>query len=180
MLRRYHPWSALLLLCGSLLLAGCSASPVIADPTGLAFVDRVLAFLANPNVAYLLLVLGLLAVIAEIATPGTIGPGVAGAIMLLLSLFGLLQLPTNWLGVLLILVGVTMLLLDINAPGFILSIGGIIAFLFGSLLLFGGFGDDVPRSVADIDGPDSLEKVREWKKAQKAAKRDKQGRPAPA
>jgi uncharacterized HhH-GPD family protein len=44
----------------------------------------------------------------------------------------------------------------------------------------GAFGDDVPRSVADIDGPESLEKVREWKKAQKAAKRDKQGRPAPA
>jgi uncharacterized HhH-GPD family protein len=44
----------------------------------------------------------------------------------------------------------------------------------------GVFGDGVPRSVADIDGPESLEKVREWKKAQKAAKRDKQGRPAPA
>jgi uncharacterized HhH-GPD family protein len=41
----------------------------------------------------------------------------------------------------------------------------------------GRFGDDVPRSVADIDGPEALAKVREWKKAQKAAKRDKQGRP---
>jgi uncharacterized HhH-GPD family protein len=40
----------------------------------------------------------------------------------------------------------------------------------------GAFGDDVPRSVADIDGPESLEKVREWKQAQKAAKKDKQGR----
>ena len=43
----------------------------------------------------------------------------------------------------------------------------------------GVFGDDVPRSVADIDGPESLGKVREWKKAQKAAKKDKQGRTAP-
>ena len=43
----------------------------------------------------------------------------------------------------------------------------------------GVFGDDVPRSVADIDGPESLEKVREWKKAQKAAKKDKQGRATP-
>jgi len=42
----------------------------------------------------------------------------------------------------------------------------------------GVFGDDVPRSVADIDGPESLGKVREWKQAQKAAKKDKQGRPA--
>ena len=43
----------------------------------------------------------------------------------------------------------------------------------------GKFGDDVPRSVADIDGPESLGKVREWKKAQKAAKKDKQDRPVP-
>ena len=42
----------------------------------------------------------------------------------------------------------------------------------------GVFGDDVPRSVADIDGPESLGKVREWKQAQKAAKKDKQGRAA--
>jgi uncharacterized HhH-GPD family protein len=41
----------------------------------------------------------------------------------------------------------------------------------------GKFGDDIPRSVADIDGPESLAKVREWKKAQKAAKRDKQDKP---
>jgi hypothetical protein len=41
----------------------------------------------------------------------------------------------------------------------------------------GKFGDDVPRSVADIDGPESLAKVREWKRAQKAAKRDKQDKP---
>ena len=44
----------------------------------------------------------------------------------------------------------------------------------------GVFGDDVPRSVADIDGPEALGKVREWKQAQKAAKKDKQGRAAPA
>jgi membrane-bound serine protease (ClpP class) len=70
--------------------------------------------------------------------------------MLLLSLFGLLQLPTNWLGVLLILTGVIMMLLDINAPGFILSIGGIIAFLFGSLLLFRVPGSDLPLSPAPV------------------------------
>jgi membrane-bound serine protease (ClpP class) len=71
-----------------------------------------------------------------VATPGATLPGVLGSIMLILSLFGLLQLPTNWIGVLLILVGVIMLLVDITTPGFVLSIGGIIAFLIGSLLLF--------------------------------------------
>jgi membrane-bound serine protease (ClpP class) len=150
MLRRNPPWSAILLLSSGLLLAGCASAPVMDDRTGIAFFDWFLAFLANPNVAYLLLVLGLLSVIAEIATPGAIGPGVIGAILLLLSLFGLLQLPTNWLGLLLIVAGVVMLLLDINAPGFILSIGGIIAFLFGSLLLFGVPGRELPLSAVPV------------------------------
>ncbi len=116
-------------------LAGC-AGTTIDDPTGAAFIDRFLAFLANPNVAYLLLVLGLLAIIAEFATPGAVAPGVSGVIMLLLALYGLLNLPTNWLGPVLMITGVAMLLLDIKIAGFALSIGGVIAFLIGSLLIF--------------------------------------------
>ncbi len=117
------------------LLSGC-AGPFIEDPTGVAFVDRFLAFLANPNVTYLLLVLGLLALIAEFATPGAVIPGVAGVIMLLLSLYGLLQLPTNWLGPVLIIAGVAMMLIDIKVTGIALSVGGVIAFLIGSMLIF--------------------------------------------
>lgn len=124
-----------LLLLG-VLLAGCAGPLAINDPTGIAFVDRLLMFLANPNVAYLLFVLGLLGLIAELATPGATLPGVLGVILLILSLYGLLQLPTNWLGPVLILAGVAMLLLDIKVTGFALSIGGIIAFLLGSLLIF--------------------------------------------
>jgi membrane-bound serine protease (ClpP class) len=63
-------------------------------------------------------------------------PGVAGAIMLLLSLYGLLQLPTNWLGPVLMIAGVAMMLIDIKVPGIVLSIGGVIAFLIGSMLIF--------------------------------------------
>ena len=133
--RRFRPLSALLLLSGAL-LSGCAGPLVVEDPTGVAMIDRFLALLANPNVAYLLLVLGLLAVIAEVASPGAVAPGVVGAIMLLLSMFGLLQLPTNWFGVLLILAGVAMMLVDIHAPGIALTIGGIILFLIGSVLLF--------------------------------------------
>lgn len=150
MLRPGRRWPALTLLAGALLLTGC-ADPLIADdPTGVAFVDRFLAFLANPNVAYLLLVLGLLAIIAEVATPGAVGPGVIGALMLLSSLFGLLQLPTNWFGVLLILAGVVMMLIDINVPGIVLTIGGIIAFLIGSLLLFARPWSETPLSAAPV------------------------------
>jgi membrane-bound serine protease (ClpP class) len=132
------------------LLAGCAGTPALQDPTGIAFLDRFLAFLANPNVAYLLLVLGLLALIAEFAAPGATLPGVVGVIMLILSLYGLLNLPTNWLGPVLIITGVVMLLLDIKVTGFALSIGGIIAFLLGSLLIFTPPWADMPLSAAPV------------------------------
>ena len=139
--------------CG-VLLAGCSGAASIADPTGVAFVDRLLAFLASPNVAYLLLVLGLLAIIAEVTTPGATAPGVAGAIMLILALYGLLQLPTNWLGPVLIVAGVVMLLLDIKVTGFALSIGGLIAFALGSLLIFPPPWASVPPGAAPVSRVD--------------------------
>ena len=110
----------LLLLFGGV-LSGCAGPPVFDEPTGVAYLDRVLAFLANPNVAYLLLVLGLLALIAEFATPGASVPGALGAIMLALSLYGLLRLPTNWLGPVLILTGVILLLVDIKVTGIALN-----------------------------------------------------------
>jgi membrane-bound serine protease (ClpP class) len=124
------------LLIAGALLAGCAGTPTYYDPTGVAFVDRFLAFLLNPNVAYLLFVLGLLALIAEFTTPGAVVPGVTGAILLILSLYGLLHLPTNWLGPVLMIAGIVMLLLDIKVTGFALSVGGMIAFAIGSLLIF--------------------------------------------
>lgn len=138
------------LMVAGLLLAGCAGAASLNDPTGVAFVDRFLAFVANPNVAYLLLVLGLLAIIAEFATPGAVAPGVSGAIMLILALYGLLRLPTNWLGPVLILTGVVMLLLDIKVTGFALSVGGVIAFLLGSLLIFTPPWAELPLSAAPV------------------------------
>lgn len=137
-------WSVAWLATLGALLGGCAPAPVIQDPTGIELMDRFLTFIANPNVVYLLFVLGLLAVIAEVATPGAIGPGVAGVLMLLLSLYGLLQLPTNWLGPALIIAGVAMLLIDIKVTGLALSIGGIAAFLLGSLLMFTPPWADLP------------------------------------
>ncbi len=131
------------------LLSGC-AGPFIEDPTGIAFVDRFLAFLANPNVAYLLFVLGLLSLIAELASPGAVIPGAAGVIMLLLSLYGLLQLPTNWLGPVLIIAGVAMLLIDIKVTGMALTIVGVIAFLIGSVLIFTPPWAELPQTAAPV------------------------------
>lgn len=145
--RHRAPWSAALLAGLGALLGGCTPAPVIRDPTGIELMDRFLTFIANPNIVYLLFVLGLLAVIAEISTPGAVGPGVAGTLMLLLSLYGLLQLPTNWLGPALIIAGVAMLLIDIKVTGLALSIGGIVAFLLGSLLMFTPPWADLPMTA---------------------------------
>jgi membrane-bound serine protease (ClpP class) len=126
------------LLTGGL-LAGCTTAPILNDPTGSAFVNNLLATLANPNIAYLLLVVGLLGITAEVTTPGVVFPGVVGVICLLLSGYGLLNLPTNWLGLILILAGVAMFVADLHVAGFALSIGGLIAFGLGSLFIFTPF-----------------------------------------
>ena len=148
MLKRDRLLLGPLLLLSGVALAGCTGPGVINDPTGVAFVDRFLAFLANPNVAYLLLVLGLLALVAEVATPGAVIPGVTGTIMLILATYGLLHLPTNWVGPVLMIAGVVMLLLDIKVTGFALSVGGVIAFLIGSLLIFTPPWEQLPLTAA--------------------------------
>ncbi len=109
--------------------------------------DRFLAFLANPNVAYLLLVIGLLGVVAEVVTAGAVFPGIAGAICLLLSAYGLLRLPTNWIGLALIAAGIVMFVLDLKISGIALSIGAVIAFALGSLLIFTPFWVSVDLAV---------------------------------
>jgi membrane-bound serine protease (ClpP class) len=135
------------LITGNLALAGTAfLVPNLPGQTGVPLLDNVLAFLANPNVAYLLLVIGLLGVVAEIVTPGAILPGVLGAICLILALVGFGQLPTNWAGIALIMVGVVLFVLDLKVAGIGLSIGGLIAFALGSLLIFTPFW--VPTEVA--------------------------------
>jgi membrane-bound serine protease (ClpP class) len=122
-----------LLLLGGVLLAPL---PEIAGQTSAPLFDELFAILADPNVAYLLLVLGLLGLAAEVATGGTVLPGVAGTICLILALAGLGQLPTNWAGAALIFASIIMFFLDLHVSGFALSVGGLIAFALGSALLF--------------------------------------------
>jgi len=121
------------------------AAPVQQAPPVYA---QVLGWLANPNVAYLLLVAGLMALLAEASAPGISIPGVAGVIMLILALAGLAQLPTNWVGVLLIVAAAVMLVLDLHLGGLALSIGAIAAFLLGSFLIFTPFWSSAP-----VDAP---------------------------
>ena len=98
--------------------------------------QQVLNALSNPNIAYLLMMLGILGIFFEISQPGVILPGVIGAIAILLAFFALSTLPVNYVGVLLILLAVVLFVLEVKVVSYgILSIGGIIAMAFGSLML---------------------------------------------
>jgi membrane-bound serine protease (ClpP class) len=103
----------------------------------MSFMDWILAFLVNPDVAYILLVIGIFGVIFELTSPGAVAPGVAGGIALLLAFIAFGNLPTNIGGIIFIALAVGLFLVDLKAPthGF-LTAGGIIAFVLGSFLLF--------------------------------------------
>ena len=99
--------------------------------------ESLLHTLVDPTIAYLLLTIGIWALIAEFNNPGAILPGVTGVICLLLAFIAFESLPLNWGGVALILVSVGLFVLDIKAPTHgVLTAGGIIAFVLGSLILF--------------------------------------------
>lgn len=99
--------------------------------------DRFLAGIANPNVAYILFMIGLLGLYFEFSNPGAILPGVAGAISLILAFFAFQTLPVNVAGILLILLSIVLFILDVKAATHgILSIGGVIAMFIGSVMLF--------------------------------------------
>lgn len=99
--------------------------------------DRFLCTLANPNVAYVLFLIGLLGLYFEFATPGAILPGVAGAICLILAFFAFQSLPVNYAGMLLIILSGILFIVDVKAATHgVLTIGGLIALFLGSVLLF--------------------------------------------
>ncbi|UCE03200.1 MAG: nodulation protein NfeD [Candidatus Latescibacterota bacterium] len=99
--------------------------------------DRVLSTIANPNVAYLLLMLGSMGLMMEMWNPGAIFPGVVGAISMLLAFFALQVLPVNSVGLLLLALGVVLLILEVKVTSYgMLTIGGVGCLTLGSLLLF--------------------------------------------
>jgi len=100
--------------------------------------QQVLNTLSNPNIAYLLLMLGILGIFFEISQPGVILPGAIGAMALLLALFAFQALPINYAGLLLIILGVVLFVLEVKVISFgMLTVGGILALLLGSLMLIG-------------------------------------------
>ncbi|MGR8951530.1 MAG: NfeD family protein [Gammaproteobacteria bacterium] len=107
--------------------------------------SKLLGAIADPNIAYILLLIGLYGIAVEFTHPGAVAPGTVGAICLLLALYAFQLLPVNYAGVALIVLGLALMVAEAFAPSFgILGIGGISAFVFGSVVLIDaeapGFG----------------------------------------
>jgi membrane-bound serine protease (ClpP class) len=98
--------------------------------------NRLLSVITNPNVAYILMLLGIYGLFFELYNPGSILPGVIGGISLLLALFAFQVLPVNYAGIALILLGIAFMVSEAFVPSFgALGIGGLIAFVIGSIIL---------------------------------------------
>ncbi|NND70967.1 MAG: nodulation protein NfeD [Rhodothermales bacterium] len=97
---------------------------------------ELLATITNPTVAYVLLIIGIYGLIFEFWNPGSVGPGIIGAICLLLGLYSLQFLPVNYTGFALIILGVALMVAEAFVPSIgVLGLGGLVAFVAGSIML---------------------------------------------
>lgn len=131
---------------GTITLATAGLSVEILAPSWRA---RLLATITHPNLAYILLLIGIYGIIFELMNPGAIVPGTLGGISLLTALLALNMLPISYAGVALLLLGIALMAAEAFVPSFgILGLGGLAAFAFGSVLLFDtnvpGFSLDWP------------------------------------
>jgi membrane-bound serine protease (ClpP class) len=108
-------------------------------PGNLTLRERLIAAIADPNIGFILLVLGALGIYVEFSNPGLIFPGVAGAILALLALSALSILPINWVGVALLLLSVALFVLEAKYTSHgVLGIGGTLSMILGAVLLING------------------------------------------
>lgn len=109
------------------------------DTYPMTWLEGIAHGLIDPNIAYILLSIGTIALIAEMYNPGSVIPGVTGLICLILAFVAFGSLPVNWGGVALIVLAIIFFILDIKVTGFALTVAGIVSFVLGSLLLFSPF-----------------------------------------
>jgi membrane-bound serine protease (ClpP class) len=115
--------------------------------TFLSIPSPFLSVLADPNVAYLLFILGIVGLIGEFHHPGTLFPGIIGGVALALALLGFSMLGVNWVGVALLVLAAGLFVAEAHTPQFgLLALGGVIAFVAGSLLLFTPFASPAPET----------------------------------
>ena len=99
--------------------------------------DKILDTVSNPNIAYVLMMIGMAGLYFELAHPGVIFPGMIGAICLILAFYSFHTLPVNYAGILLIILGLGLFIAEVKVTSYgLLSIGGTISLLLGSLMLF--------------------------------------------
>lgn len=113
-----------------------STAGVVLERIEMNWRQKILTTISNPNVAYMLLMLGFLGIFLELSQPGVILPGSIGAVALLLAFFGLQTLPVNYVGVLLIFAALVLFILEIKVQSYgLLTVGGILVMALGSLML---------------------------------------------
>ena len=113
--------------------------------------QRVLSAIAHPDIAYLLLSLGMLGLTIELWSPGAVLPGVVGGVSLLLAFFALQLLPVNYAGLLLILLGLILFALEIKVASYgLLTAGGLVSLIFGSMILMDSRAPELQLSLRVI------------------------------
>jgi len=113
--------------------------------------NELLSVITNPNIAYILMLLGIYGLFFELYNPGFVLPGVIGGISLLLALYALQVLPVNYAGLALMILGVIFMVAELYAPSFgALGIGGIISFVIGSVILFDTEGSGIKVAIPII------------------------------
>jgi membrane-bound serine protease (ClpP class) len=117
---------------------------IIVEPT---LRTKILKTISDPNIAYILLMIGLAGLYFELSHPGAIFPGVIGGIALVLAFFALQTLPVNYAGILLIVLAIIFFIMEMKITSYgLLSVAGIISLLLGSLMLFKDIGPDLKLS----------------------------------
>ena len=115
------------------------------------FRDKILRTISDPNIAYILMMIGLAGVYFELAHPGAIFPGVIGAISLILAFFSFQTLPVNYAGLLLIILAIIFFIAEVKVASYgILSIGGLISLTLGSIMLFEDVGVSIKLMLPTI------------------------------
>jgi membrane-bound serine protease (ClpP class) len=133
---------------GKKLVLHTAGVPVREIPEGMRF--RLLRYIADPNIAFILMMIGMAGIYFELAHPGVVLPGVLGAISLLLAFFAFQTLPINYIGILLIILAFIFFILEFKVTSYgLLSLAGVVSLFLGAVMLFRGGegGMDISWSV---------------------------------
>ena len=134
---------------GSRIMLHTASATVV--PIEMSLRQKVLSAISHPNVAFILLSLGTLGLTIELWSPGAILPGVAGGLCLLLAFFALQVLPVNYAGLLLMLFGLLLLGLEVKVASFgLLTVGGVLSLIFGSMMLIDSTAPEMQVSLSVI------------------------------